>query len=345
MNYIKCLEWQGDSLWLLDQTKLPQRKVSLNIRDYQELARAIKEMRIRGAPALGVVAGYGMALGALQIKAGNKAEFLKKLDEVHKTLAATRPTAVNLFYGLNRMKAVAEQGSGPADIRRSLVAEAKRIEEENHKAHEALSRHGSALIEDGFNIVSYCNAGSLATASYGSSLGVLRAAWDEGKKIHVYVCETRPLLQGSRLTAWEMKEEGIPYTIITDNMVGHFMRRGKVNCAIVGADRIAANGDVANKIGTYGVAVLAKENGLPFYVAAPVSTIDVSIASGEAIPIEERDGREVTHIRGASLAPRGSAVANPAFDVTPHAYVSAIITEKGVLREPYQGKLKKARLG
>ncbi len=344
MSAVRCLEWLGDKVLLLDQTKLPQEKVFLQITDYRDLARAIKEMQIRGAPALGVAAAYGMALGALQIKAGTKKEFLVKLDEVYNTLASTRPTAVNLFYGLKRIKSVAEQGVSPSQIKQAILDESRRIAEENEAAHKALSKYGAELIKDGFTIITHCNAGALATAAaYGSALGVIQAAWGQGKKIKVFVCETRPLLQGARLTAWELKELGIPYTLITDNMAGHFLHRCKIDCAVVGADRIAENGDVANKIGTYSLSVLAQENGVPFYVAAPVSTIDVSLPNGEAIPIEERNPQEVTHIKGIAIAPEGSVVANPAFDVTPHYYVSAIITEKGVLREPYQEKLSAAK--
>ena len=344
MSSIRCLEWLEDRVILLDQTKLPQEKVFLQIADYRELARAIKEMQIRGAPALGVAAAYGMALGALQIKAKTKKAFLVELEDVYNTLASTRPTAVNLFYGLKRMKAVAEQGTSPSQIKQSLLDESRRIAEENEAAHQSLSRYGAELILDGFTVLTHCNAGALATAAgYGSALGVIQAAWEQGKKIQVFVCETRPLLQGARLTAWELKEQGIPYTLITDNMAGHFLHRCKINCVVVGADRIAANGDVANKIGTYSLSVLAQENGVPFYVAAPASTIDLSLPNGDAIPIEERSPQEVTHIKGIAIAPQGTVVANPAFDVTPHYYVSAIITEKGVLREPYQEKLPKVK--
>ena len=345
MSSIKCLEWLRYRLRLLDQTMLPQEKVFLEIGDYRELARAIKEMRIRGAPALGVAAAYGMALGALRIEARTKEAFLVKLDEVYNTLASTRPTAVNLFYALERMKAVAEQGTDSSEIKQFLLAEARRIDEENNAAHQALSKYGAVLIQDGFDVLTHCNAGALATAAgYGSALGVIQVAWEQGKKIHVFVPETRPLLQGSRLTAWELKEQGIPFTLITDNMAGHFLRRCKINCVVVGADRIAANGDVANKIGTYSLAVLAQENGVPFYVAAPASTVDLSLPNGDAIPIEERSPQEVTHIKGIAIAPQGVVVANPAFDVTPHYYISAIITEKGVLREPYQERLRKTKL-
>jgi methylthioribose-1-phosphate isomerase len=285
-----------------------------------------------------------MALGALQIKARTRMAFLVKLEEVCNTLASTRPTAVNLFHALERMKAVAERGTDPSQTKQLLLAESMRIEEENHTAHQVLSRYGAELIQDGFAVLTHCNAGALATAAgYGSALGVVQVCLEQGKKIHVFVPETRPLLQGSRLTAWELKEQGIPFTLITDNMVGHFLHRCRVNCVVVGADRIAANGDVANKIGTYSLAVLAQENGVPFYVAAPGSSIDLSLPSGDAIPIEERSPREVTHIEGVIIAPQGVVVANPAFDVTPHYYVSGIITEKGVLREPYQERLGKAK--
>ncbi len=276
-----------------------------------------------------------MALGALNIKADSKEGFLKQLEEINRTLAATRPTARNLFWALDRMRHVAESNDNTEQIKKALVDEAVKIHREQVEADKQLSRFGAGLIEDGSTILTHCNAGALATGGYGTALGVIKKAHREGKKLKVLADETRPLLQGARLTAWELKQANIPFTLITDSMAGHFMAQGDVDCVIVGADRIAANGDTANKIGTYTLAVLAKENGIPFYVAAPTTTLDLSIASGEDIPIEERDASEVTHIQGNSIAPQGTAAANPAFDVTPHRYISAIITEKGIIREPF----------
>jgi methylthioribose-1-phosphate isomerase len=298
-------------------------------------------MKVRGAPAIGVAAAYGIALGAQNIKAETKAKFLSQLDKILHAFASARPTAVNLFRAIDRMKKVAETTEDLAGIKQALIDEAKRIPAEEEAAQKRLSQLGAELIKDGFNILTHCNTGSLATAGYGTALGVIKAAVEQGKKIEVIVTETRPLLQGARLTAWELMQENIPVTLITDSMAGYFMSRLKVNCVIVGADRIAANGDTANKIGTYTLAVLAKENGVPFYVAAPTSTIDLSLKSGEEIPIEERNPEEVTSIGGIRLAPKGVTAANPAFDITPHKYITAIITEKGVVREPYYRGLKK----
>jgi len=339
---MKVIEWVSDKVRLLDQTRLPREEVFVELSDYREMAAAIKEMRIRGAPAIGIAAAYGVALGAHGITAKSRTEFLEQLQTVFDTLAATRPTAVNLFWALARMKRVAESVRDATQIAAALLDEARRIDRENEEADRRLSAHGSALIRDGFTVLTHCNAGALATAGYGTALGVIRMATEQSKRVHVYVAETRPRLQGARLTAWELKRYGIPFTLITDTMTGYFLSRGNINCAIVGADRIVANGDVANKIGTYNVAVLAMENGVPFYVAAPTSTIDLSLASGDQIPIEERSPQEVTHIAGAPIAPEWVDAANPAFDVTPHRYVSAIITERGVLRQPYIETLKKA---
>ncbi|MBE0416109.1 MAG: S-methyl-5-thioribose-1-phosphate isomerase [Dehalococcoidia bacterium] len=342
MKGVKIIEWLGDRIRLIDQTRLPHEEVYLELSDYRDLASAIKEMRIRGAPAIGIAAAYGMALGAQEIEASSKVEFLTKLRPVSETLSATRPTAVNLFWALERMNSVAEKGDDVAQIKAALVGEAKRIDAENNEANRRLSLYGAELIRDGFAILTHCNTGALATAGYGTALGVIRMAKEQGKNIHVFVSETRPLLQGARLTAWELRKYDIPFTLIADTMSGHFLSKGRIDCAIVGADRIASNGDVANKIGTYNLAVLAMENGVPFYVAAPTSTIDLSIASGDGIPIEERSAKEVTHIQGIAIAPIGVAVENPAFDITPHRYISAIITEKGVIREPYVERLRKA---
>jgi methylthioribose-1-phosphate isomerase len=341
MKDFKIIEWLGDRIKIIDQTELPHKEVFLELLDYHEVADAIKKLRIRGAPDIGVAAAYGFALGAQSIKASSKDEFLAKLHPVSETLASSRPTAVNLFWALERMNKVAQGGKNVSQIKAALIAEAQRIEAENDEANRRLSALGAELIRDGFTILTHCNAGSLATAAYGTALGVIKMAKEQGKKVKVYATETRPLLQGARLTTWELLKENIPVTLITDSMAGYFMSQSVINCAIVGADRIAANGDVANKIGTYTLAVLATENGIPFYVAAPVSTIDFSLSSGADIPIEERNPEEVTHIQGIRIAPAGVKAANPAFDVTPHCYISAIITEKGVIREPYAEQLKK----
>jgi methylthioribose-1-phosphate isomerase len=330
----EAIEWLDDRLRIVDQSKLPHEQILADLDNYQDVVLAIKEMRIRGAPAIGVAAAYGIALGASGITTENKNEFLAQLHQVMQTFAASRPTAVNLFQAINRMKKAA-RGDGVAEIKNSLVNEAKRIHQEEVTATKQLSQLGAGLIKDGFTLLTHCNAGPLATAGYGTALGVIKAAKEQGKKVSVFATETRPLLQGARLTTWELRQEGIPVTLITDSMAGYFMQQRKIDCVIVGADRIAANGDVANKIGTYTLAVLAKESEIPFYVAAPTSTIDLSLSSGGKIPIEERSPEEVTHIQGVPIAPEGIRAANPAFDVTPHSYITAIITEKGIIRAPY----------
>ena len=340
MKDFKIIEWLGDRIKIIDQTELPHKEVFLELHDYHEVTEAVKKLRIRGAPDIGVAAAYGLALGAQSIKTNSKDEFLAKLRPVSETLASSRPTAVNLFWALERMNKVAQGGENVAQIKKDLISEAKRIESQNDEANRRLSKLGAELIPDGFTILTHCNAGALATAAYGTALGVIKMAKEQGKRVKVYATETRPLLQGARLTTWELLKENIPVTLITDNMAGHFMNKGNIDCVIVGADRIAANGDVANKIGTYTLAVLATENGIPFYVAAPVSTIDLSVISGADIPIEERNPDEVTSIQGIRIAPEKVNAANPAFDVTPHCYISAIITEKGVVREPYVERLK-----
>jgi methylthioribose-1-phosphate isomerase len=337
---MKPVEWLGNRLKIIDQTQLPGKVVFVELRDYAEVAAAIKGMKVRGAPAIGVAAAYGIALGAQNTKAENKAKFLSQFDRILQTFAAARPTAVNLFRAIDRMKKVAAAADFTT-IKQALIDEAKSIHAEEEAATRRLSQLGAGLIKDGFTILTHCNTGSLATAGYGTALGVIKAAWEQGKKIEVIATETRPLLQGARLTAWELMQDNIPVTLITDSMAGYFMSRGKVNCVIVGADRIAANGDTANKIGSYTLAVLANENGIPFYVAAPTSTIDLSLSSGEGIPIEERNPEEVTSIGGIRLAPKGVTAANPAFDITPHKYITAIITEKGIIREPYANSLKR----
>jgi len=334
------IEWLGNKVKLLDQTRLPREQVYLELSDYQEVASAIKEMRIRGAPAIGVAGAYGIALGALKIEAASRDEFLLRLKDIMQTLAATRPTARNLFVAIDRMQQAAGAGGDMEQIKKALVSEAARIHSGEAEATGKLARFGAELIKDGATILTHCNTGPLATTGCGTALGVIRQAKEQGKKIKVLASETRPLLQGARLTAWELKQALIPFTLITDSMAGHFLSRGEIDCIIIGADRIAANGDTANKIGSYTLAVLAMENGVPFYVAAPVSTIDLSLACGDEIPIEERDPDEVTHLQGISTAPEGTRAANPAFDVTPHHYITAIVTEKGVIKEPYIERLK-----
>ncbi len=336
---VTAVEWLDGKLRILDQSKLPGEQVFVDLDDYGDVVLAIREMRVRGAPAIGVAAADGIALGASNIDTTDKGEFVARLQGVMQNFAASRPTAVNLFQAIDRMKK-AIRGDGVAEIRRSLVTEAKQIHQDEIVATEQLSRLGAELIRDNFTLLTHCNAGPLATAGYGTALGVIRAAKEQGKRVSVLATETRPLLQGARLTTWELMQEGIPVTLITDSMAGYFMQQRKIDCVIVGADRIAANGDVANKIGTYTLAVLAKENGIPFYVAAPTSTVDLSLSSGDKIPIEERNPEEVTHVQGVRIAPEGASAANPAFDVTPHRYVSAIITEKGIIREPYTEGLK-----
>jgi len=336
----KAIEWLEDKLRILDQSKLPHEESFIDLIGYQDVAFAIKEMKVRGAPAIGIAAAYGIALGAQGIRGENKDEFLSQLDQLMQTLVSTRPTAVNLFRATSRMRKAAT-GDNIPEIRATLISEAKQIHQEEIEATRRLSQLGAELIKDGFTILTHCNAGALATGGYGTALGIMTAAKEQGKRISVFANETRPLLQGARLTVWELQHEAIPVTLITDSMAGCFMNQGKIDLVIVGADRIAANGDVANKIGTYTLAVLAKENSIPFYVAAPTSTIDLSLPSGAEIPIEQRDPEEITHIQGIRIAPEGTNVANPAFDITPHTYISAIITEKGIIREPYLEGLTK----
>ncbi len=339
--YTSPIDWLGDRVRILDQRELPDEEVYLELDDYRDVASAITELKIRGAPAIGVAGSYGIALGASKIESEQKDDFLKKLDAVMATIAATRPTARNLFWAIQRMKKVAESGNDINEIKSALLKEAVKIHAEEVEATRKLSRFGTELIRDGDTVLVHCNAGPLATAGYGTALGIILFAKEQGKKVNVFTTETRPVLQGARITTWELKKAGIPVTLITDSMAGYFMRRGEIDCVIVGADRIAANGDTANKIGTYMLAVLAKENNVPFYVAAPTSTIDPSLASGDEIPIEQRKSEEVTHIRGVRIAPESVEVQNPAFDVTPHKYITAIITEKGIIRAPYGEGIKR----
>jgi methylthioribose-1-phosphate isomerase len=340
---IRTVEWRNGAVVMIDQRRLPTREIYRVYRDYREVARAITDMVVRGAPAIGVAAALGIALGVQRAR-GNPARSFERICE---TFAATRPTAVNLFWAIDRMRRrfAQLQPGDPAAIRSGLLQEALAIRREDIAANRALGKHGAGLIPAGAQILTHCNAGALATAGYGTALGVIRAAQEAGKGISVVATETRPFLQGARLTAWELKKEHIPATLITDSMAGHFMHLGTISCAVVGADRIAANGDVANKIGTYTHAVLAKRHGIPFYVAAPISTIDLACPDGDAIPIENRDAREVTHIGGRQMAPSGIRVANPAFDVTPHQLIRAIITERGVARPPFRTSLRRLVLG
>jgi len=336
---LDIIVWHDGKILLLDQTRLPEEEVYLEIADVADLAAAIREMRIRGAPALGVAAAYGLALAAITSPANGRDGLLADLRQAAGTLAATRPTAVNLAWALRRVLAAVEQAGDAEAARQAALAEARRIHHEGLEADRRLSELGADLIPDGSAVLTHCNTGPLATAGYGTALGILRAAHEQGKRFRVYATETRPLLQGARLTAWELLRYGIPATLIVDSAAGGLLRRGIVACVVVGADRIAASGDVANKVGTYGLAVLAQENGVPFYVAAPSSTVDLSLASGDDIPIEERAPEEVTTFAGRRVAAEGIAVANPAFDVTPHRYVTAIVTERGIAREPYAQSL------
>jgi len=335
---VETIEWTDDGVVMIDQRVLPREETYLTCRTYQEVADAIRNLVIRGAPAIGVAAAMGVALGVKQ-----KADF----NEVCQTLAATRPTAVNLFWAIERMKRLYEtmRTRPPEETTFRLISEAKLMKQEDIEINRAMGRHGAALVPDGKTVLTHCNAGALATAGYGTALGVIRAAIETGKKIDVFADETRPFLQGARLTAWELQQDGIQATVITDNMAGHFLRSGRIGCVVVGADRIAGNGDVANKIGTYSVAVLAKENGIPFYVAAPISTLDLTLTSGDQIPIEQRPITEVTQMAGVQLTPDGIGIQNPAFDVTPNQYVTAIITERGVARSPYAESLRQLASG
>jgi methylthioribose-1-phosphate isomerase len=343
---IKTVEWTKDGVSMLDQRLLPTEEKYLMLRSYDEVAEAIKKMVVRGAPAIGVSAAMGLALGASQSVGTSIADLEFDFKYMCEVMGATRPTAVNLFWAIERMrdvikKAKAENVIDVEEVKKRLVDEAIAIFNEDIASNRALGRFGAELIPDNSTVLTHCNAGALATAGdYGTALGVIRGAIDAGKHVAVIADETRPFLQGSRLTAWELAKDNIPVTVITDNMAGHVMKQGRVDCVVVGADRIAANGDTANKIGTYMVAVLAKQHDIPFYVAAPISTIDLAIPSGEQIPIEERDAKEVTHVRDHQLAPDGVEVNNFAFDVTPNELIAAIITDRGVARAPYTETLK-----
>lgn len=343
MYVAQPIEWTDAGVVMLDQRQLPGKEVSYTYTDYQGVAKAIREMVIRGAPAIGVAAAMGVAIGVLKSEAKSVEELQKEFPEICETLAKTRPTAVDLFWALDRMKRrfaeLVVAKSDLASIRKAMVEEAKLVHQEKLATDEAIGRFGAEFMPKEGQVMTQCNAGALATAGIGTALGVIRVAYQQGRKLHVLVPETRPYLQGARLTAWELHRGGIPLTLITDNMVGHFLKTGKVGAIVTGADRIAANGDTANKIGTYQIAVLAKENNVPFYIAAPISTLDLSIPDGGHIPIEERTAEEVTHIQGVRIAPDVPA-AHPAFDVTPNRYIHAIFTERGVAKAPYTESLR-----
>ena len=343
---IKTVEWTDEGVRMIDQRLLPTEEKYLTLRSCEEVADAVKQMVVRGAPAIGVSAAMGIALGSMQAVGTSVPDLEDDFDYFCDLMSQTRPTAVNLFWAIERMRErfrrAKAAGADAESIKGQLIEEAQKIFREDIESNRALGRFGGELIPDGATVLTHCNAGALATAGdYGTALGVVRGARDAGKRVAVIADETRPFLQGARLTAWELQKDEIPVTIITDNMAGHVMKQGKIDCVVVGADRIAANGDTANKIGTYMVAVLAKQHDIPFYVAAPVSTVDLSLPTGEQIPIEERDAREVTHIREQRLAPEGVAVQNPAFDVTPNELVAAIITDRGIARPPYTESLRR----
>ncbi|HTQ96696.1 MAG TPA: S-methyl-5-thioribose-1-phosphate isomerase [Candidatus Acidoferrum sp.] len=339
------IEWTDQGVVMLDQRRLPGEEISYTYTDYREVAKAIREMVIRGAPAIGVAAAMGVAL-AVKGSSANSVEALKaEFPQIYETLAKTRPTAVDLFWALDRMKLrfneLVASGADLDSIRKAMVQEAREVHGEKLATDIAIGRFGAEFMPKDGQVMTQCNAGALATAGIGTALGVIRVAFEQGRKLHVLVPETRPYLQGARLTAWELHRGGIPLTLITDNMVGHFLKTGKVGAIVTGADRIAANGDTANKIGTYQIAVLAKENNVPFYIAAPISTFDLTIPDGEHIPIEERTAEEVTHIQGMRIAPMDVIAAHPAFDVTPNRYIRAIFTERGVATAPYTESLKR----
>ena len=343
---LPTIDWQGDVIVMVDQRKLPAQEIYIRCRNAQEVARAIRTMVIRGAPAIGVSAAMGIALGMRRSTAKGTKQFAVEFQKICYMMASTRPTAVNLFWAIDRMKRTfaeaAQAGASTEEIADRLGLEARKIHDEDVASCRTMGAFGADVVPDGARVLTHCNAGALATAGYGSALGVIRAAVERGKKIAVFADETRPFLQGARLTAWELVRDGINTTVITESMAGPLMRAGEIDIVVVGADRIAANGDTANKIGTYTVAVLAHEHKVPFYVAAPLSTIDLATATGDSIPIEERDRREITHIGSSRLTPEGAHIRNPAFDITPFRYITGIITEKGIIAPPYQETLKRA---
>jgi methylthioribose-1-phosphate isomerase len=340
---VQTLEWTDSGVRFIDQTKLPTEEAYVTCKTYGQVADAIRNMVVRGAPAIGVAAAMGIALGVKNSNAESVGELKPEFERICEVMGDTRPTAVNLFWAIRRMREKFEllRVRPLPQLKQAVIDEARRMHAEDIAANQAMGRHGATLMPASGGVLTHCNAGALATCGYGTALGVIRAAVKQGKKIHVYADETRPLLQGSRLTAWELRKDGIPTTVISDNMAGSLMKQGKIGAIVVGADRIAANGDVANKIGTYTLAVLAKEHGIPFYVAAPFSTVDLDTSDGSRIPIEQRNPREVTHMAGKQMVPDGIGVENPAFDVTPAKYVSAIVTEKGIARPPYGESLRR----
>src|SRR4051812_20978402 len=343
---LPTIDWQGDTIVMVDQRKLPVQEIYVKCKSAVEVARAIRTMVIRGAPAIGVATAMGIALGMQRSTAKGTKQFAVEFQKICDLMAGTRPTAVNLFWAIDRMKRAfaegAQAGESAEELTARLFREAKQIHDEDVASCKAMGAHGAEMVSDGARILTHCNAGALATAGYGSALGVIRAAVEQGKKVAVFADETRPFMQGARLTAWELVRDGINTTVITESMAGPLMRAGEIDLVVVGADRIAANGDTANKIGTYTVAVMSKEHNIPFFVAAPLSTIDLSTADGDRIPIEERDQREVSHLGSSQLTPVGAHIRNPAFDVTPHRYITGIITERGILRPPYSVSLKQA---
>ncbi len=341
---LPTIDWQDDTIVMVDQRKLPGQELYVRCRSAQEVAKAIRTMIIRGAPAIGVAAAMGIALGVKKSKAKGTTQLAVEFQKVCDLMSATRPTAVNLFWAITRMKRAfaegAQAGESPEELAVRLEREARRIHDEDVESCRAMGLHGADVVPDGARVLTHCNAGALATAGYGSALGVIRAAVEKGKKLAVFADETRPFMQGARLTAWELVRDGIETTVITESMAGPLMHAGEIDLVLVGADRIAANGDVANKIGTYTVGVLAREHNIPFYVVAPISTIDLATPDGAHIPIEERDQREMTHIGSSRLTPEGARIRNPAFDVTPHRYVTGIITERGIFHPPYSETLR-----
>ena len=343
---LPTIDWQGDAIVMVDQRKLPGQEVYVRCRSAQEVAKAIRTMVIRGAPAIGVAAAMGIALGIRRSTAKGTRQLAVEFQKTCDLMAGTRPTAVNLFWAIDRMKRSfaegAQAGESPGELAARLEREARSIHDEDVASCRAMGGFGANVVPDGGRVLTHCNAGALATAGYGSALGVIRAAVEQGKKVAVFADETRPFLQGARLTAWELVRDGINTTVITESMAGPLMRAGEIDLVVVGADRIAANGDTANKIGTYTVAVLAHEHKIPFYVAAPLSTIDLSTPNGDQIPIEERDSREITHIGSNRLTPEGAHIRNPAFDVTPNRYIAGIITERGIFRPPFSESLRQA---
>ena len=342
MNEIRPIEWANGTLRLLDQTRLPSEEVIVEAHGYLEAVNAIKTMQVRGAPAIGVTAAYAMAMAARDLDITDKTAFMQRLEETGVTIKAARPTAVNLMWAVDRMVGIANSESDTNSIKQRLLTEAIAMEKEDEVINRQMGDHGKDLIPEGGSVLTHCNAGALATAAFGTAVGVIRANWENGKHFSVFNTETRPFLQGARLTAWEFQKLGIPSTLVVDSAAGMLMRRGEIGCVITGADRIAANGDTANKIGTYTLAVLAKENDIPFYVAAPISTVDLSLSNGDQIEIEERSSDEVTEFRGVQIAPEGVEAYNPGFDVTPAKYVNAIITESGIARPPFNESLNLA---